>query len=78
MTSFEKMSSQLLEGMNKKEKPLYLATYVVDSHSIKNKFPEFSITSEKTTILRSVLMKPEQKNFVKQFVKELEELPSQM
>jgi glutamate/tyrosine decarboxylase-like PLP-dependent enzyme len=61
------------EGMNKKEKPLYLATYVVDSHSIKNKFPEFSITSEKTTILRSVLMKPEQKNFVKQFVKELEE-----
>ncbi len=62
------------EGMTKKEKPLYLATFVVDSQSIKNKFPEFSITSEKTTILRSVLMKPEQKNFVAQFVKELEEL----
>jgi len=68
-TIAQKLFTQL---MNDAHQPLYLATLLVDSHSIAKKFPDFVVDSPTTKILRSALMKPEHEEFVPEMMKELE------
>jgi len=58
--------------MNHPTHPLYLATVTVDSHSIQTHYPEFVVDAPTTTIFRSVLMKPEHKDFVNTLLNEIE------
>jgi len=54
--------------------PLYLATMSVNSSEIVKKYPHFIPDTPTTTILRSVLMKPEHLMHVQRFVQELNHL----
>ena len=50
--------------MHQDESPLYLAAYSVPSRRIQQQYPEFIPDQPNTTVLRSVLMKPEHDRFV--------------
>ena len=60
------------DGMHHPTSPLFLALLHVDSRQLKELHPLIGIDREATTILRSVLMKPEHLAFVPQMVRELE------
>jgi hypothetical protein len=49
--------------MNNPHEPLFLATLLVDSASIKKQYPDFIIDQPATKIFRSVLMKPEHEEY---------------
>ncbi|MBP6672278.1 MAG: aspartate aminotransferase family protein [Bacteroidetes bacterium] len=51
-------------AMTKNDSPLYLASYIVPSASIKHAHPAFLVDAPITKVLRSVLMKPEHEHFV--------------
>lgn len=72
-TAISALSSRIMkECMERKSNPLYLATLIVDSQAIKKRFENFIADAPTTTILRSVLMKPEHYDFVQTIVDELE------
>lgn len=58
-------------AMNHSEQPVYLAKFIVDSSIIKRNIPSFELDQPQTTILRSVLMKPEHFQFISQCIKEI-------
>jgi len=62
------------EAMHHPAHPLYLALLHVDSHLLRRLHAGIESDREKTTILRSALMKPEHLAFVPEMVRELEKL----
>ena len=52
--------------------PLYLAMFHANSAHVKRRHPSFQVDRDTTTILRSVLMKPEHLAFVPKMYRELE------
>jgi glutamate/tyrosine decarboxylase-like PLP-dependent enzyme len=61
------------DAMHHPTHPLYLALLHVDSQQLKRLHPRIESDRETTTILRSVLMKPEHLAFVPEMVRELEQ-----
>lgn len=59
------------EGMRNRTKPLYLSLYKVSSEQLHAIDPDLVVDTDQTTILRSVLMKPEHKSFIPELVKRL-------
>ena len=59
-------------GMEMREEGFYVSLFRVNSSHFVEKFPEYEKTGEQTTILRSVLMKPEHFGFVETLVERLE------
>lgn len=57
--------------MTRNPSPLYLAGYTVDSSAIARQCRDFSSDQPKTTILRSVLMKPDHGRFVETLFREI-------
>ena len=65
-------SKQIFErGMNSSSKPIYVSLYKVSSEQLHKTNPEIIIESDQTTILRSVLMKPEHKSFIPELMSRL-------
>jgi len=62
------------DAMHHRSHPLFLALLQVPSRHLARIHPEASADRELTTILRSVLMKPEHMAFAPQMMKELEEI----
>jgi glutamate/tyrosine decarboxylase-like PLP-dependent enzyme len=60
------------DAMHHPTHPLYLALLHVDSQQLKRLHPRIDTDREMTTVLRSVLMKPEHLAFVPEMVRELE------
>ncbi|MBI2428329.1 MAG: aspartate aminotransferase family protein [Ignavibacteriales bacterium] len=59
--------------MKRQHDPLYLATVIVDSQTIKRRYPDFITDLPTAKIFRSVLMKPEHAGFVAKMLKEIED-----
>ncbi len=65
-------------GMEQKTSPFYLATYVVDSALLAEQIPSFLPDIPATTLLRSVLMKPEHEQFVPRLFTEVEKTAAEV
>jgi glutamate/tyrosine decarboxylase-like PLP-dependent enzyme len=63
-----------IDLMSRKERPLYLATLIVDSQLISRRYQDFIPDRPTTKIFRSVFMKPEHYDFLPVFLKELEDI----
>jgi len=59
------------EGMRNRKKPLYLSLYKISSEQLHTIDPDIKVDTDQTTILRSVLMKPEHNSFIPELVKRL-------
>ena len=62
------------KAMNHSHAPIYLSKLKVDSVLLSAHYPEINIDEEQTTILRSVMMKPEEYDHVERLVDALEKL----
>lgn len=70
-SEISKNSVRLFEdGMRNKE--FYVSLYKVPSEKFRIKYPEYEADEEIVTILRSVLMRPEQSTFVEELVNRME------
>ncbi len=58
--------------MERKDRPIYLATLTVDSSAIETKHPSFDADQPTAVIFRSVLMKPEHRHTVRELFHEIE------
>ncbi len=61
-------------SMNDTDEPVYLSKFRVKSALIQSRYPQLVADSEWTTVLRSVLMKPEQADWVARIHARVEEL----
>jgi glutamate/tyrosine decarboxylase-like PLP-dependent enzyme len=62
--------------MERKERPIYLATLTVDAADIGVKYPSFAADRPTAVIFRSVLMKPEHRSAVRGLFHEIESMIS--
>jgi glutamate/tyrosine decarboxylase-like PLP-dependent enzyme len=60
--------------MERKERPIYLATLTVDAAAVKQKYPAFETDQPTALIFRSVLMKPEHRAHVRKLFVEIEKM----
>ena len=60
-----KISKEIFQrGMEHESVPLYLSLYTIDSRDLKQTNSQLAIDTDKTVVLRSVLMKPEHEAFI--------------
>jgi len=59
-------------GMSSKNDPLFTSLYKIPSRAVKQLNTTIKVDSEHTTILRSVLMKPEHRDFIPEILNRLE------
>ena len=64
----------LAEGMNDKERPVFLSTLTVPAAAFASRHPGVTADADSARILRSVLMKPESEGYVAQLHARVEEL----
>jgi hypothetical protein len=58
--------------MDRKERPVFLALLTVESAAIARTYPDFVCDKPSTSVIRSVLMKPEHKSYVPVLFREIE------
>ena len=64
----------LADGMNAKQRPVFLSTLTVTADAFRRRHPNVTADPEQARILRSVLMKPESETYVAELHARLEEL----
>lgn len=62
------------EGMNREEEGFYASLFQMDAQKLARLHPDLEIDTDRVTVLRSVLMKPEHENFAADLYRRLEEV----
>jgi hypothetical protein len=64
----------LADGMNDRDRPVFLSTLTVDAGAFARRHPDIEADAGRARILRSVLMKPESEDHTAQLHARIEEL----
>ena len=78
-TAISRLSDAIFErAMNDAENPVYLSKFRVKTALLRTRYPDVSEDAEWTTVLRSVLMKPEQADWVPRIHRRVEEIAEEL
>src|SRR5699024_9727170 len=72
-TSEISAASQAVFDAGMDNQSFYLSLYKVSADAFHRLHPEYEVNTEQVTILRSVFMKPEHKDFVNELVQKIED-----